>query len=164
MSSVNVSAQAVRQLIEQDIQTTERLSTLLQQEHNSLQQRDSQELNRIVADKQYCMTKLEQSAKQRGGWITFLVERTGMTPNESWKRLLEELKDPELPQLWDQLQESLINCKQHNEVNGKIITRGHKTLKQLLGILRGKSVETPRLYNASGDTSAQGQSHTVIKA
>ena len=164
MSSVNVSAQAVRQLIEQDIQTAKLLSDLLQQEHQILQQRDANQLNRIVAEKQHCMAKLEQSAKQRGGWINFLVERTGLTPSECWNRLLEELKDPELKTLWSELQELLNDCKQHNDVNGKIITRGQKTLKQLLGILRGQSMETPKLYTASGDAHSHKASHTVVKA
>lgn len=164
MSTVNVSAQAVRQLIEQDIQTAKQLSSLLQKEHECLQQRDSRELNLIIVDKQHCMTKLERSAQQRGGWITFLAERTGMPPSDCWKRLLKELKDPELLTLWDSLQLALEECKQNNDVNGKIISRGQKTLKQLLGILRGQSIEPAKLYNASGNAHSHGPSHTIIKA
>ncbi len=164
MSTVNVSAQAVRQLIEQDIQTAKQLSSLLQKEHDCLQQRDSRELNLIVVDKQHCMSKLERSAQQRGGWINFLSERTGMPPSDCWQRLLQELKDPELVTLWSSFQEALEDCKQHNNVNGKIIARGQKTLKQLLGILRGQSVEPAKLYNASGSAHSHGASHTIIKA
>ncbi len=164
MSSINVSAQAVRQLIEQDILVAQQLSKLLEQEHQVLQSRDSEQLNRVVAEKQHCMARLEGSAKQRGGWISFLAERTGMAPKDCWLRLLEELKDPALLPLWEEFQLKLNDCKAHNDVNGKIISRGQKTLKQLLGLLRGQSIDTPRLYNASGDAHQHNASHTVIKA
>lgn len=164
MSSVNVSAQAVRQLIEQDILVAQQLAKLLEQEHQTLQTRDSEQLNHVVVEKQHCMAKLETSAKQRGGWISFLAERTGMAPKDCWLRLLEELKDPALLPLWQDFQLKLNECKAHNEINGKIISRGQKTLKQLLGLLRGQNIETPRLYNASGGAHQQNASHTVIKA
>jgi len=110
------------------------------------------------------MAKLEASAKQRGGWISFLAERTGMAPKDCWLRLLEELKDPALIPLWEEFQLKLNECKEHNDINGKIISRGQKTLKQLLGLLRGQSMEAPRLYNSSGDAHQHNTTHTVIKA
>lgn len=163
-SSINVSAQAVTQLITRDISTAKALMLLLTQEHLALQQRDSGKLHAIIAEKQIHMNKLEQSAKQRSVWVKFLVERTHKTTEQCWDRLLSELDEQKLPQLWKQFEAAVNDCQQHNEINGKMIARGQRTLKKLLNLLRGQTIETPKLYNAYGDTQSPNNSHTVIKA
>lgn len=162
--SLQVSANAVQQLLEQDITTATALLSLLQEEHEVLQQRDHVRLGSLINDKQALMAVLEQNAKQRSVWVRFLVERTQLSNEACWERLLNELDSAQLPPLWHQVQTVIAECKTHNELNGKMIARGQKTLKQLTGLMRGQSVEAPSLYTASGSTQTAAHSHTVVKA
>ncbi len=162
--NVQVSAQSVRQLIEDDTRTAEALATLLQEEHQLLQQREHTRLTEILGNKQAHMAKLEHNAQQRGKWVKFLMERTQLSREACWERLLNELQDPELPALWQTFQDKVDACKALNDTNGKLIARGQRTLKQLLGIMRGQTVAPAKLYTASGDTHTANASHTVVKA
>ena len=159
-----VSAQAVEQLLNRDIGFAKKLLELLEQEHKALNSRSSEQLHQLLTEKQGLMAQFEQSATQRSRWVGFLMERTGLSTEECWEKLLTELDSSSLPQLWQEFQKLINECKQHNEINGKMIARGQKTLKQLLTIMRGQSVEAPELYNASGSTQSQNLSHTVVKA
>lgn len=162
--SPQVSASAVQQLLDQDIATATSLLTLLQEEHEVLQQRDHARLGTLINDKQALMALLEQNATQRSAWVRFLVERTQLSNEACWERLLNELDGVQLPPLWNQLQAIIADCKTHNDLNGKMIARGQKTLQQLTGLMRGQSTEAPSLYTASGSTQARTHSHTVVKA
>lgn len=163
-TSPQVSASAVQQLLEQDINTATALLTLLQEEHDILQQRDHARLGALINDKQTLMAALEQNAKQRSVWVRFLVERTQLSNEACWERLLNELDSAQLPPLWQQLQAIIAECKTHNEVNGKMIALSQRTLKQLTGLMRGQSMDTPDLYTASGSTESRKHNHTVVKA
>lgn len=162
-SPVQVSAQAVEQMIRKDITSADALAKLLTHEHEVLQSRDHQGLSALLERKQALMAQLEQNARQRSGWIKFLAERTRLPAEQCWERLLQELANPEVSELWQQFQGKIKDCKNANEINGKMISRGQRTLKQLLGIIRGQQVQNPKLYTAAGDTRTQNQSHTVIK-
>ncbi|WP_439134125.1 flagella synthesis protein FlgN [Pseudomaricurvus sp.] len=162
--SDNVSAPAVHQQISQDIQTASTLLELLKEEHQILQQRDHTRLGTLVGEKQVLMAKLEHGAKQRSGWVNFLTQRTGQPNEVCWNRLLQELDGVVLPPLWKELQALVDDCKKHNELNGKMIARGQRTLQKLMGLMRGQSADTANLYNATGNTQAQRTSHTVVKA
>lgn len=163
-ASPQVSAPAVQQLLEQDINTATALLALLQEEHEVLEQRDHLRLGKLINDKQTLMAALEHNAKQRSVWVRFLVERTQLSNEACWERLLNELDGVQLPPLWQQLQTVIAECKTHNELNGKMIALGQRTLKQLTGLMRGQSVETADLYTASGGTESRKHNHTVVKA
>ena len=162
-STIQVSARTVEQALRQDILDCGTLKALLEQELQLLNDRNSRELQPLINQKQDLMTRLEQSAGQRSQWTRFLVERTGQSTEECWQALLDQLDNPDLHQLWQELNTALRDCQTANEVNGKIIKRGQSTLRQLLSILRGQCVDTPHLYTSSGDTRGQNPSHTVIK-
>lgn len=163
-ASTNVSAPAVQQLISQDIQTSGALLKLLKEEHQVLQQRDHTRLGSLIGEKQVLMAQLEQSAKQRSGWVNFLVQRTRLSNEVCWDRLLQELDAVTLPPLWKEFQDLVEDCKKHNDLNGKMIARGQKTLQKLMGLMRGQTVEPSNLYTAKGSTQSQNSSHTVVKA
>lgn len=163
-SPLQVSAQAVEQLIRQDIRSAESLSELLYQEQQALKSRSHNQLTAILSEKQALLARLESSAGQRSNWINFLVKHSQLTAEQCWQRLLNELNSELLPQLWQEFEEKISTCKQSNEINGKAISRGQRTLKQLLGILRGQHMETAKLYNATGETHSGRISRTVVKA
>lgn len=163
-SSPQLSVDAVRQLLEQDILTAQALLALLQEEHVVLEQRDHGRLGMLINEKQALMATLEQNISQRSVWVRFLVERTQLSNEVCWERLLNELDGVQLPPLWSQVQALVAECKTHNELNGKMIARGQRTLKQLTGLVRGQTTEAPSLYTASGSTQTRTHSHTVVKA
>lgn len=163
-SPVQVSAQAVEQQIRQDIRIAETLSTLLDKEQEALAIRSQNELGKILTEKQALLARLENSAQQRSKWVNFLVQHSKLSTQECWDRLLKELDANTLPPLWQEFQSKISSCQERNEINGKAISRGQRTLKQLLGILRGQHIESPKLYNSLGDTQGNSISRTVVKA
>lgn len=161
---LQVSAQAVEQLIRKDIDTSEQLTALLTREQTALKERAHNTLRELLSEKQTLMAKLESNANQRSRWASFLAERSQLTQEQCWERLLKELNSELLPNLWCEFEEKIKECRRQNDVNGKVISRSQSTLKQLLGVLRGQYIESPKLYNATGTAHSQNLSHTVVKA
>lgn len=162
-SNTQVSATTVEQLLQQDLAACRQLAELLDEELEALNGREQRQLQSLIAQKQDLLNNLEHSANLRQQWTRFLSERLNRPTEECWELLLEQLEAPQLLTQWQELKGLLAQCKQKNETNGKIIHRGQQTLRKLLGILRGQSIETPNLYNARGATSGSGGSHTVVK-
>ena len=161
---LQVSAQAVEQLIRKDIETSKRLATLLTKEQTALKERSHNILRELLSEKQTLMAKLESNANPRSRWAGFLAERSQLSQEQCWARLLKELNSDLLPNLWQEFEDAIKQCKVQNEVNGKVISRSQSTLKQLLGVLRGQYIESPKLYNSAGTAQSQNLSHTVVKA
>ncbi len=161
-----VAPQAALQLLQQDTIHCQQLLTLLQSEHAVLQQRDTAQLRQIVEAKQTLMMKLEGSAKQRTRWVNAMPEEliTSSETQTKWLALLNAMKEPALLDAWYALDGKLAECKAQNELNGRIINKGQRTLQQLVGLLRGKVANATNLYNAKGTTDQSKGPHTSVKA
>jgi len=155
---------AVHQLLEDSVRSTSELLSLLEHERAHLQQRNHKALPDLLEQKQQLMSRLEQSALQRQQWLAIAPQdKSQQSTEERWNTLLTDLGGPTLTKLWDTFKDNLIACQQNNEVNGKMIGRGQQSIRQLLTLLKGQ-VETPQLYNQTGNTQNQSLSQTVVKA
>ena len=150
----------IEQLLKLDLQHSSRLLELLQQERSTLQQRDSNALAALVEEKDQLIAKLDQSAKLRTQWL----QQLGYELNsKSWKALIDQQNSPVIQTLWQKLESTIKECRDNNEINGRLISRSQQTLTKLLNILRGKRAST-QLYGRDGNTDNHLQSKCFTQA
>ena len=159
----HATIQTVHQLLENSIRITDELLSLLEQERSHLQQRNHSAMPPLLEQKQQLMSQLEQGAELRQQWLAHTPQQAEQTQEERWSTLLTQLGGPTLGKLWETFKDKLVACQQDNEVNGKMIGRGQQSIRQLLTLLKGQ-IETPTLYNQSGNTQSHNLSQTVVKA
>jgi flagellar biosynthesis/type III secretory pathway chaperone len=167
-SSTAPNAHEVNGLVAADIQTSLELSELLAKESDALKSRDQNQLNDLLVRKQELMQILDQNAKIRDVWLNLELSQSPQNSEQNkksiWSDLLMRMGGPKLIDSWQQLEKNISECKKRNEVNGIMIARGRQTMKQLLNIIRGHSLEAPKLYTASGGTKLQEYSQPLVKA
>lgn len=155
-----VSPKALFTQIDHDSQVADQLIELLGREQEALKQRNSQQLESLITEKNALLAALANSANQRRTWLT----SQGKPADEAhWEELIQAMGGQKLDDLWQALQEKLQQCHHLNEVNGKMIARGQQTINRLLDILRGQ-FDAPKLYNQSGNTQTHKSRGGVVKA
>ncbi len=158
---MSVNPQLVREMLARDQHAAEQLLSLLEQESETLKQRDHQALAALVEAKAEHIHVLEAHSSERSALLTSLS-----LPADSNGWLSYMGKNSELTPIipaWNELQKILTQCKQQNEINGKLIGRSQQTLKRLVNLIKGKT-EASELYNAKGNTTNSALSNTVAKA
>ncbi len=158
-SPVNLS-NSIHQAIIKDLQASKELLNLLEQEQKAMEDRQRDHLANIVNQKADCMNRVDQQATNR---YQILQSINREASEGAWKALVLEQNDEGLINDWNSLLSTLQQCQHHNEVNGRLISRGQQTLNQLLTILRGQ-MNPPELYNQKGAPEARSNTHSVTKA
>lgn len=150
-------------LISADLQCTDDLSDLLQQERTALRDRSVEQLSQLLNQKTDLLAKLEQNSQQRSALLMqerFSVDAEGM-------RAFFSALQPELArrfqEQWSQLEKQLQRCNFLNEVNAKIAHRSQLTTNHILGILTDTS-RNLELYSARGFPSDKKEKQTIAKA
>ena len=125
-----------------------RLVAVLGQEHEALQQRDSDALEKNTQEKQNLIAAIEKQGRER----LELLKAAGIdTDRESVLSFVDA--EPELRSRWDELESVLLECQKQNQLNGLLLEKGRQQTQQILGILLGEgSRKETELYNASGTT------------
>lgn len=146
-----------------DLQYTDDLSDLLQQERTALRDRSVEQLTQLLNQKTDLLTKLEQNSQQRSALLmqeSFSVDAEGM-------RSFFSACQPELTrrfqEQWSQLENQLQRCNFLNEVNAKIAHRSQLTTNHILGILTDTSRHL-ELYSSRGFPSDKKEKQTIAKA
>ncbi len=150
----------VRQMVEQDHQTSQELLNLLQQETTCIKARDYDGVKKIIKAKAPLLEQLQQHADIRKQWLLSLYK---VSDEKCWKQLLESFNDADINQQWQKVNQFIAQCKEINETNGLLITRGQKTYGDLLRILKGGDQQTD-LYTAKGNRDNQSSNCTFTKA
>ncbi|MFL0809621.1 MAG: flagellar protein FlgN [Agarilytica sp.] len=154
------SAATIEAQISSDIQACETLLALLEREQTALESRDAESLAEIIELKTPQLAHLEASAKQRAIWATnSKIDKS----TEGFQTLLSELNQEKIKLDWQNLGELTKQCKEHNEINGKILMRQQQVYGRLLEIMRGQT-QAPNLYNAYGAATNNRASHKVDEA
>ena len=152
--------QSIQSALDADLSEVKQLLALLQDEQAAMETRDRTALGAIVEAKTACLIRIEQQARTRYQLLQSLQRSTDET---SWKMLVEEQVSPDIQKIWKELLHTLDQCRHHNEVNGRMISRGQQTLHNLLSIIRGQ-VDPPGLYNQRGGTETQQSGHSFTSA
>ena len=153
-------SQSVKQALQLDLQAAQQLLQLLEDEQTAMEARNRQALADIVNAKTDCINQIEHQAQSRYQ----LLESLERPVNEAeWRSLIEEQGDKEIQANWENLIETLEQCRHSNEVNGRLISRGQQTLHYLLSVMRGQ-LNPPSLYNQRGATETYQSGHSVTRA
>jgi flagella synthesis protein FlgN len=150
----------IDQLLSLDLQHSTRLESVLREERLTLQQRDQKQLSALVEEKEQLLGKLDQSAKLRSQWLQQLGLKASA---DDWEKLVLKQQDPSLTDRYQALNDSVKNCRELNEVNGRLIGRSQQTLAKLLNIMRGTQA-TPQLYGSNGSTQNSSESRCFTQA
>jgi flagellar biosynthesis protein FlgN len=145
-----VTKEAVKNHLRQDINACQNLLNLLEGERQALKARNPQLLEEVIQNKTALLLHLEQSAKQRGQWVS----QSGASQKSEavWLDLLRKL-DPATEDTWLEFKDLLKTCQEQNEINGKLLARNQQVFDRLLAIVRGQSENGP-LYTAKGNRGA----------
>jgi flagella synthesis protein FlgN len=154
------TASAIAEHLTQDIAACQALISLMQAEREALQGRDADSLGAIIEQKASHLQRLEHSAAERTLWAQ---HAQASDPESAWRQMLEDLRQPELSQQWGELKALMVQCREQNETNGKLLARSQHTFGRLLNIMRGQS-EAPSLYTAKGGRSGGNSSHNFGEA
>lgn len=158
-SALLQSTTSLATFLQADIACSERLLDILQKEREFLIQREQRQLTALLEVKSALLVELDNQAAQRLAYLQTL----GLPPTEqAWRQSLTASEDPHIQDLWQILQALLTDCKHHNEVNGKMISRSRMTLGRLLNLLRGQP-ETGELYNKKGEHQGSAGAATTLR-
>ncbi len=143
---------AICDLVDQDLTTGLALLHLLEKEQEALQERDNECLRELLEEKTSLLNTLDAGALQRSEILTDLKQPTDKF---AWESLIDALGNKDLKERWQSLKETINQCQQLNDVNGKIIARRQQTVQSLLQIIRGEDARQ-NLYSQSGSTYSTG--------
>lgn len=156
----NITAQQVQDQLSADISACTALLRLLEEEQSALAEKDADALASIIDQKLPALAQLEESAKQRSLWSGAL---SASDVAGAWEKVLDKMQQQKLKSDWEQVKTLTRECREKNEVNGKILARHQKVYGRLLDLLRGQTA-APNLYNAYGAATQTSRSIKVDEA
>jgi flagella synthesis protein FlgN len=145
-----------KQILESDLEFTNSLIQLLEQEKQILTDREIDNLPPLIEKKQHVMEQMEENFQKR---IAFLQDTVGKGSYvEQLNTFLNELSPQENQQFTDlnqKLEEGIGRCRDLNQINGQVIAVNMHNREQLLNLIQGKSQQTT--YDATGAVKHQQQ-------
>lgn len=161
MNSI-ITAQGLRELLQQQRDIASQLLQVLSQEFAALSGNDLQELETTLAAKQELMQQLEERSRNFLAWANQAAAGNKKLINKFLKD-----KDPqgtwELTALWRQVDELLSQCRHKNSTNGKIISLSHRHVQQALEILRCGGQDSQPCYSPTGAGQSSAASRILGK-
>ena len=154
------SLEAMQIMIEKDKLVSEKLVNLLKKEAAVIKQKNYESLNDILSKKTPLLDQLKHHADIRRQWLTSLFKVTNET---HWQTFMTSFERPELSEQWEEVNRNINRCKELNEINGLLISRGQKTYEQLLFLLKGGNRQSD-IYTAKGNKQSIRAYGTVAKA
>jgi flagella synthesis protein FlgN len=151
---------ALKNLLEQDIDQLTTLSDLLEQEKSLLSGADVKSLASVTHEKNQCLSQIRERAKAK---IRLLVAM-GFRPDQGEpSRFLRSAGMNDLVSLWQQASERMSHCQALNQANGRVISHLQKRLARLTEIFRGATGQD-KLYGAQGQEEALSHSNVLASA
>jgi len=151
----------LHELIKAELEHTEKLSAILQEEKETLPS-ESEQLLAISKNKQRELEMLEKISLKR----ISLVQSLGYAPSHEGMEFCLNWCDPhkKLLPLWKQFIEKVSECRLLNQVNGGILDNNIRVVKQALSILHGQLPNNTNTYNAQGQKQQASVGHSIAKA
>lgn len=154
---MSVSA-SLAQLLEDDLQTTGILETLLRSERTLLETRDITALNALLLEKAQLLASIENNDEARKALL--LEAGYDASPQGMLQYCNQSEQDAAL---YAELRAQLQRCAELTDLNGAIVHRSRMNTRQALDILRGKTI-TEDLYTNQGDARRTTESRALGKA
>lgn len=141
-------------LLESDHQRLETLVELLHAEKVCLENRDLEQLARLLESKQQLMSAIEQSDQQRRQLLEKAGLASGQTGFAALGKILATTDDHQTTELLASIENRLQQCRDLNEINRVIVHRSRLNTQRVLSMLRGTDSQQA-LYDSHGSTPAQ---------
>jgi len=154
MNSTHSQQQAVKQVLQSEVDCAHLLLQCLNQEYEALAEHHTATLEDVVRNKQETIQRLENATRQRE---KILASTEGVTVfNEHEKNKHYQFNgNKQLIDLWNELVDIAEKCRQKNRVNGSIVEVVSRQSRHALDILHGivpGASSNSEIYNQSGQT------------
>lgn len=144
--------------LQQEITLIDSLLQTLNNEKQALLTRQFEQLETLSAEKQALSKQLEESARGR---VALLCDT--MDPMHYNSRLVSYLAQctteqaQEIQTLNTTLAEKIVLCREHNLINGQVITSNLNTRQEIVNALTGQErLEASKTYTAKGGIKKNG--------
>jgi len=145
---------ALLSLLKNIQQHSQQLVNCLKQEKLALNKNQLDKLNEISSEKQVLLDQLNQLDKQRAANST----------NENFNDFIANSNNQPLIEQWDLTRQSISECQQLNEINGRLINKRSQINQDILSILSGRNEQADETYNSKGSQTNKGSLLGGIKA
>lgn len=152
--------QTIHTMIEQDLATSRQLLALLERETDSTQARDYGAMSELLKEKTPLLDNLKKNAQIRS---QLLLSANQAANEENWSLLLDSFNDQAVKESWQAMQTTISQCKEINNINGKLINRGVQSHNKLLQLMRGNTQQAD-IYDAKGSKRTSSYSGMLTHA
>ncbi|MFT7387449.1 MAG: flagella synthesis protein FlgN [Candidatus Endobugula sp.] len=153
------SLEAMQIMVDKDKTVSQQLMGLLEHEKAVLKQKNYQSLDDILSKKTPLLDQLKHHANIRRQWLVSLYK---VADESQWSEFVESFERPEISKKWQEVNNNINRCKQLNETNGLLISRGQKTYEQLIFLLKGGNRQSD-IYTAKGNKQSIRAYNSVAK-
>ena len=145
---------ALLSLLKNIQQHSQQLIDCLNQEKLALNKNQLDKLNEISSEKQILLDQLNQLDKQRAASST----------NENFNKFIANSNNQPLIKQWDLTRQTISECQQLNEINGRLINKRSQINQDILSILSGRNEQADETYNAKGNQTGSSSLLGGVKA
>lgn len=160
----NALAQELHNQMHIYLQQLQELEDTLTRERDTVAKRDFDAFSRVLEHKNNLLT--EVSHFDEG--LTKLLQKTLKAPtNEKFEALLEQYKGPLAHGLrlqWASIKRSVVQCKQANEINSKIVSHAQQHYARLLSIFRNEDPDSTTYARNGRQSSGSSSTGRLAKA
>lgn len=144
--------------LQRDTQLSREVLEVMERERESLEQRQYEQFEQLLGEKQRLIAALEQSSQARRRWLGGM----GFADDA---RALEAAREqaPEVADSWHQAAELWRECQRANQINEQICQRTRVVVERVLDILRGQPGQGAT-YDAKGVPHHQDSGRTITNA
>jgi len=140
----------LKSLLQQQSAALENLHTTLMEEYHALKERNAESVNKLSGEKNRLLNELETLDKERQRYLL------SVTQNEKSNVNINH----EIKQLSDEIEVSLNNCKQQNNINGGIIEMSKSFNENMLNIICGNT-NKETTYASTGKSNTNKNQHSL---
>ncbi|MEY8247127.1 MAG: flagellar protein FlgN [Bermanella sp.] len=161
--SPHTVAGELTQMLSAEQATVDQLKQVLEQESRALSQHDIKAIESCASIKSKLLKTFSKQVQAR---LRYLATQKLAASESGLFELLGSLDKPlqaSIKQQWQILKKDFNTLLQQNETNGAVIQHSRTRNRSLLNILHGNKNQ-PNLYNESGATQTQANSHTLGEA
>ena len=147
---MNPHAKQLKALLERQQHHTHRLAAALKEEQTALTAGSVAAIEAATAGKHVCLQQLEEDAQSQAT----LLAQARLPSDEAGMNAYLHRCDPagelQLEAQWRKVKDALARCREHNLINGRILTLQQRQTQQALAILRGGGAQSEECYSAKG--------------
>jgi flagella synthesis protein FlgN len=147
--------------IEAEVDTARSLLDALESELQALNARDASSLEKIIAEKDQLVSRLNQLGHQRDQLLSSLGYTTDRQGLDACIAHYDQQQS--IGKTWEELMSLVETCQRQNQVNSGIVQLNQQQVVQALQILRGEK-DNADIYDPNGRRHSSHVSHQIAEA